>query len=66
MESSRATGEVQGATSGHKAVEHFSVDIKAAEFFFVSLVTLGLLGFAAGRVFRWSIYVFAGKYSPAT
>jgi NitT/TauT family transport system permease protein len=33
---------------------------------FVSLVTLGLLGFAADRLFRWSIYVFAGKYSPAT
>jgi NitT/TauT family transport system permease protein len=33
---------------------------------FVSLVTLGLLGFAADRLFRWSIYFFAGKYSPAT
>jgi NitT/TauT family transport system permease protein len=33
---------------------------------FVSLVTLGLLGFAVDRVFRWSIYTFAGKYSPAT
>ncbi|MGH7356909.1 MAG: ABC transporter permease [Candidatus Rokuibacteriota bacterium] len=33
---------------------------------FVSLVTLGLLGFAADRMFRWSIYTFAGKYSPAT
>jgi ABC-type nitrate/sulfonate/bicarbonate transport system permease component len=33
---------------------------------FVSLVTLGLLGFTADRLFRWSIYVFAGKYSPAT
>jgi ABC-type nitrate/sulfonate/bicarbonate transport system permease component len=33
---------------------------------FVSLVTLGLLGFAADRLFRWLIYVFAGKYSPAT
>ena len=33
---------------------------------FVSLVTLGLLGFAVDRLFRWSIYVFAGKYSPAT
>jgi NitT/TauT family transport system permease protein len=33
---------------------------------FVSLVALGLLGFAADRLFRWSIYVFAGKYSPAT
>ena len=32
---------------------------------FVSLVTLGLLGFAVDRVFRWSIYAFAGKYSPA-
>src|SRR5215831_6188453 len=32
---------------------------------FVSLVTLGLLGFATDRVFRWSIYTFAGKYSPA-
>jgi ABC-type nitrate/sulfonate/bicarbonate transport system permease component len=33
---------------------------------FVSLVTLGLLGFAVDRLFRWSIYAFAGKYSPAT
>jgi NitT/TauT family transport system permease protein len=33
---------------------------------FVSLVTLGLLGFAVDRLFRWSIYTFAGKYSPAT
>jgi NitT/TauT family transport system permease protein len=33
---------------------------------FVSLVTLGLLGFAADRLFRWSIYTFAGKYSPTT
>jgi ABC-type nitrate/sulfonate/bicarbonate transport system permease component len=33
---------------------------------FVSLVTLGLLGFATDRLFRWSIDVFAGKYSPAT
>jgi ABC-type nitrate/sulfonate/bicarbonate transport system permease component len=33
---------------------------------FVSLVTLGLLGFTADRLFRWSIYTFAGKYSPTT
>ena len=33
---------------------------------FVSLVTLGLLGFFTDRMFRWSIYTFAGKYSPAT
>jgi NitT/TauT family transport system permease protein len=33
---------------------------------FVSLVSLGLLGFAADRMFRWSIYTFAGKYSPTT
>jgi ABC-type nitrate/sulfonate/bicarbonate transport system permease component len=33
---------------------------------FVSLVTLGLLGFVTDRMFRWSIYTFAGKYSPAT
>ena len=33
---------------------------------FVSLVTLGLLGFVVDRMFRWSIYTFAGKYSPAT
>jgi NitT/TauT family transport system permease protein len=33
---------------------------------FVSLVTLGLLGFVVDRTFRWSIYAFAGKYSPAT
>jgi len=32
---------------------------------FVSLVTLGLLGFVTDRMFRWSIYTFAGKYSPA-
>ena len=33
---------------------------------FVSLVTLGLLGFAVDRMFRWGIYTFAGKYSPVT
>jgi NitT/TauT family transport system permease protein len=33
---------------------------------FVSLVTLGLLGFTVDRLFRWSIYAFAGKYSPTT
>ena len=33
---------------------------------FVSLVTLGFLGFVTDRLFRWSIYTFAGKYSPAT
>ena len=33
---------------------------------FVSLVCLGLLGFLVDRIFRWSIYTFAGKYSPAT
>jgi NitT/TauT family transport system permease protein len=33
---------------------------------FVSLVCLGLLGFSVDRMFRWSIYTFAGKYSPAT
>src|SRR5213083_1396520 len=33
---------------------------------FVSLVCLGLLGFSVDRMFRWSIYAFAGKYSPAT
>jgi NitT/TauT family transport system permease protein len=33
---------------------------------FVSLVTLGLLGFVVDRLFRWSIYTFAGKYSPTT
>jgi NitT/TauT family transport system permease protein len=33
---------------------------------FVSLVTLGLLGFAVDRMFRWGIYTFAGRYSPAT
>ena len=33
---------------------------------FVSLVTLGLLGFVVDRTFRWSIYTFAGKYSPTT
>jgi len=33
---------------------------------FVSLVTLGFLGFATDRLINWSIYTFAGKYSPAT
>jgi len=33
---------------------------------FVSLVSLGLLGFAVDRMFRWSIYTFVGKYSPTT
>ncbi len=33
---------------------------------FVALLTLGLLGFAADRLFRWAIYTFAGRYSPVT
>src|SRR5215467_9336279 len=33
---------------------------------FVSLVCLGVLGFAVDRMFRWGIYTFAGKYSPVT
>jgi NitT/TauT family transport system permease protein len=33
---------------------------------FVSLVCLGLLGFAVDRLFRWGIHTFAGQYSPAT
>src|SRR5262249_2020706 len=33
---------------------------------FVSLVTLGLLGFLVDRMFRWRIYSFAGKHSPTT
>jgi ABC-type nitrate/sulfonate/bicarbonate transport system permease component len=31
---------------------------------FVSLLCLGLLGFAADRLFRWSIFRFAGRYAP--
>jgi len=31
---------------------------------FVALLTLGLLGFATDRLFRWAIYTFAGRYSP--
>ena len=33
---------------------------------FVALVTLGLLGFAADRLFRLGIYHFARRYSPVT
>jgi NitT/TauT family transport system permease protein len=33
---------------------------------FVALLTLGLLGFAADRLFRAAIYAFAGRYSPVT
>jgi ABC-type nitrate/sulfonate/bicarbonate transport system permease component len=33
---------------------------------FVALLVLGLLGFAADRLFRWAIYAFAGRYSPVT
>ncbi|MEQ8697908.1 MAG: ABC transporter permease [Bauldia litoralis] len=31
---------------------------------FTALVTLGLLGFAADRLFRYGIFKFAGKYEP--
>ncbi len=31
---------------------------------FVALVSLGLLGFAADRLFRFGIYRFARRYSP--
>jgi NitT/TauT family transport system permease protein len=33
---------------------------------FVALLVLGLLGFAADRLFRWGIYAFAGRFSPVT
>lgn len=33
---------------------------------FLSLVCLGLLGFATDRLFRWGIYRFAGRYAPVT
>ena len=33
---------------------------------FVALLTLGLLGFATDRLFRWGIHVFAGRFSPMT
>jgi len=33
---------------------------------FVALLVLGLLGFAADRLFRWGIYAFAGRFSPLT
>jgi NitT/TauT family transport system permease protein len=33
---------------------------------FVALVVLGFLGFTADRLFRWGIYVFAGRFSPVT
>ena len=31
---------------------------------FVSLLTLGVLGFIADRIFRFAIFRFAGRYSP--
>ncbi|MGA0594084.1 ABC transporter permease [Enterovirga sp. CN4-39] len=31
---------------------------------FVSLMTLGILGFTADRLFRFAIYRFAGRYNP--
>ncbi len=33
---------------------------------FVALLALGMLGFAADRLFRWGIYAFAGRFSPVT
>ncbi|MBN8958748.1 MAG: ABC transporter permease [Rhizobiales bacterium] len=33
---------------------------------FVSLVCLGMLGFATDRLFRWAIYRFAGRFAPVT
>ena len=33
---------------------------------FVALLTLGLLGFATDRLFRWGIQTFAGRFSPVT
>lgn len=33
---------------------------------FVSLVCLGMLGFATDRVFRWAIFRFAGRFAPVT
>jgi len=31
---------------------------------FVALLVLGLLGFVIDRIFRWCIFLFAGRYSP--
>ena len=33
---------------------------------FVALLVLGMLGFTTDRLFRWGIYAFAGRFSPAT
>jgi ABC-type nitrate/sulfonate/bicarbonate transport system permease component len=33
---------------------------------FVALLTLGLLGFTADRLFRWAIHTFAGRFQPIT
>jgi NitT/TauT family transport system permease protein len=33
---------------------------------FVALLTLGFMGFAADRAFRWAIYAFAGRFQPVT
>ena len=31
---------------------------------FVALLVLGMLGFTTDRLFRWTIYTFAGRFSP--
>ena len=31
---------------------------------FVALLVLGLLGFVIDRIFRWCVFLFAGRYSP--
>jgi len=33
---------------------------------FVALLTLGLLGFATDRLFRWAIHTFAGRFQPVS
>lgn len=56
--------EMLGASAGIGTLIWTSRMFMLVEDMFVGLVTLGLLGFATDRLFRWLIFRFARKYSP--
>jgi ABC-type nitrate/sulfonate/bicarbonate transport system permease component len=55
--------EMLGANAGIGTMIWASRMFMLIDDMFVGLITLGILGFATDRLFRWLIFRFAGKYS---
>lgn len=58
------SAEMLGANAGVGTMMWTARLFMQVDEMFVGLLTLGLLGFAADRLFRFLIFRFAGKYSP--